>query len=65
MTKETNIEVAKLATQLTISIMNDRNGQMMSIIHASRRDGASKDSPDAMVVFDSFYSHIQELLNEQ
>lgn len=58
------IEIAKLATQLTIAVLENKNGQILSITHAEKAAGA-KETPDAMIVFDVVFKHLQATLSAQ
>lgn len=60
------LEIAKLATELTIALRTDAKLHSdMPIIAAARKAGASSDTPDALVLFDAIYDHLSSKLTPQ
>lgn len=60
-----NIEIAKLATQLTLAILEDRNDAAGKIAYKAKAAGANKELPDFLLVFDTAFAHLQETLKPQ
>lgn len=58
------IEIAKLATQLTIALMGDV-GATNKIVYSAKKSDAYEDTPDALIVFDAVFKHLQTNLNAQ
>lgn len=59
------IEIAKLATQLTVVMLSTKDGDINSITHDARVVGRDKNTPTAFTVFDAAYKHIQATLSAQ
>ena len=52
------LEVAKLATELTIALLGDGQRRDTEIERAARQAGAGKETPAALVLFDAIYDHL-------
>jgi len=63
MTEKT--EVAKLAVEFTIALLQDRNAMASKVLSAARAGGAAKDLPDPLVLFDAIYDHVLTKLTPQ
>lgn len=59
------LELAKLATELTIAALQDKNGVAGKVVHAARIKGTDKDTPDLLVMFDAIYDHLAAKLTPQ
>lgn len=59
------IEIAKLSMQLTLAILGTNNGETMKITHGALVAGVDKNTPDALVVFDVVFAHLQASLIAQ
>ncbi len=61
-----NIEIAKIAAQLTIAILNDKNGGSGQAAYFAKTTGdTDSKKPDALKIFDFVYKHVQSTLTEQ
>lgn len=58
------LEAAKLATQLTVALLEDRNGRFAMVSRAAEQAANSK-QPELVAVFDYLLDHVQSRLNEQ
>lgn len=60
------IEIAKIAAQLTIAILDKRTGDITKIVASTRKEGSfDANTPDVFAIFDASYKHIQSTLTEQ
>ncbi len=58
------LEVAKLATQLTVALLTEKNGQFGSVVYEARTDAGQK-KPEVVMVFDYLFEHIQARLSRE
>lgn len=58
------VEAAKIASELTIALINDRHGQLRDLVFKIR-DEDTRHLPDVVLAFDYFFKHVQTLLTEQ
>ncbi|MBP9101477.1 MAG: hypothetical protein KBF68_08930 [Nitrosomonas sp.] len=65
MTDNEKIEIARIATQLTITILEKRGGDITTILTAASKEGSNVKTPDVFAIFDASYKHVQETLGTQ
>lgn len=56
------LDIAKLATELTIAALQDKSGAAGKVVHAGRIKNTDKDTPDLLVMFDAIYDHLSAKL---
>lgn len=59
------LEAAKIATQLTIALIEDKTRKFDDTVRSARAAGASKDMSDTSAVFDTLFKHVYATLGEQ
>jgi hypothetical protein len=59
------IEIANLATQLTIAILASKDSEADRLVYRAQVAGADKELPKALVIFDEVFAHIQSTLMVQ
>ena len=59
------LEIAKLATQLTIAMLNNKDSGINQLTYQARVTGTDKESMPALSVFDAVFKHLQATLSAQ
>lgn len=56
------LDVAKLATELTIAALQDKNGAAGKVLNVARLKSVNKETPELLVMFDAIYDHLSAKL---
>lgn len=56
------IEIAKIAAQLTITILERKGTDIQKTANLSLASSTDRNQPEALLVFDAVYKHVQATL---